>query len=213
MKEFEETPEYQNYKAILNEKAKTVIRGDDVIHLNYLGPLVDEKSLLELKSDLEEVKIRLSSWDDFGAIKASLEDFSLQVFLLISNPISLEILKTIGLNSVWETIKYSTLKLHTKIFNTPSKESKKIANQINFGFEMKVNDKVSFEFKLDGDLSEDLILNTMDNALDLIREHDGQSIPVLELPVYCIYDKKKGKWKKVDVIEEVKKKGKKKKNK
>lgn len=206
----DETPEYQKYKAELDEKAKTVIHGDDVIHLTYLGPLVDEESLSELQNELKKVNIRLSSWDDYGVIKASFEDFSLQVYLLICNPVTLEILKTIGLNSVWETVKCSTLKLHSKIFNTTSEQSEKIAKQINFGFEMKVNDKISFKFKLDGDLSDDLILNSMDKALDLIREHNGQSIPVHQLPVYCMYDKKKDKWKKVNVIEEVKKKRKKK---
>ena len=191
MMELEETPEYQNYKAELDEKTKTIIHGDDVIHLTYLRPLIDEKSLLELKNELEKVKIRLSSWDDYGVIKASFEDFSLQIYLLIGNPITLEMLKTIGLNSVWETIKYSTLKLHSKIFSTPSEQSEKIPKQINFGFEMKVNKEVSFEFKLDGDLSDDIILNTMDKALDFIREHDEQSIPVHQLPVYCTYDKKR----------------------
>jgi len=206
----EETPEYQRYKAELDEKAKTVIHGDDVVHLTYLSPLIDQQSLSELKNELEKVNIRLSSWDDSGVMKACLEDFSLQVFLLVSNPVTIEILKTVGLNSVWETIKYSTLKLHSKIFKSNSGQVQEIAKQINFGLELKINKEISFEFKLDGDLSDELILNSMDKALDFIREHSGQTIPIHQLPVYSTYDKKKGKWKKINVMEEVKKQRKKK---
>ncbi len=100
--DIEKTPEQKKYEEELAEKAKTVIRGDDVIHLNYLKPLIDEQTLRELKEELSTVNLRLSSWDDTNVIKASLEDFSLQVYLVVGNPITIEILKTIGLNSVWE---------------------------------------------------------------------------------------------------------------
>ena len=202
---FEETAEYKKYKARLDEKAKTVIQGDDVIHLTYLQPLVNKKDLEELQKELTQVNIRLSSWDDFDVIKASLEDFSLQVFLLLRNPLSVEILKTIGLNSVWEAVKFATLKLHSRIFRNSSGSAKEIAQQINFGFMLKVNDKVTFEFKLDGDLSDELISNSMDKALEFIREYEGKSIPVFELPVYSKFNKKKSKWEKVNVREQIKK--------
>lgn len=211
--DFENSPELDKYKAELEEKKKTVIRGDDVIHLTYLSPLFDKEILDELQNDLAEVKIRLSSWDDFGVMKASLEDYTLQVYLSICNPITLEILKTIGLNTIWETVKYSTLKLHKKMFNSDSAFSPGVSPKVNFGVKMHVSKEVSFEFELDGNLSDDLILESLDKSLTFIKEHNETNFPIIELPVYSTFDKSKKSWKRVKVVEELKKKRKKSKKK
>lgn len=209
---FEQTESFRNYKTGLKVKEKTLLQGDDVVHLTYLAPLVDNQILKELRNDLKTANIRLSSWDDYGAIKASIGDYSLQIYLAVCNPITLEILKTVGLNTLWEVIKHSTLKLHNTIFraNRRSENAKHISRQINFGIKMKVNDKISFDFKLDGDLSDELILKSMDKALDFIKEHDGQSIPVHELPIFSTLNPDKKSWKRVNVLEKMKKRHKKK---
>lgn len=209
--ELEETEEWKKYVSRLKEKEKTLLQGDDVIHLTYLASILDNETLKEIEDSLKTVNLRLSLWDDSGVIKASVEDYSLQVYLVICNPITLEILKTIGLNTTWEAIKYSILKIHKKIFKTTSKQSSKISKEISFGIKLKVNDEIRFDFKLDGDLSEELILKSMDRALEFIKEHTLQDNPVHQLPIYSTLDRNTNEWKKINVIEEVKNKHKKKK--
>lgn len=208
-KQLLESEDFKEYAARLEEKAKTVLHGDDVIHLTYLSPLIDQQTIDILSEDFKQVNIRLGSWNDFGVIKASLEEFSLQIFLAISNPITVEILKTIGLNSIWETFKYAILNLHKKVFRHGNQKSNLISKEVNFGFKMAVSKTVKFEFKIDGDLSDELILASMDKALDFVKEHDGKTVPVIELPIYSTFDHKTHKWKKVNVLKELKKKKKK----
>jgi hypothetical protein len=94
--EIEEREEYQNYKAFYDQKKKSLLEGDDVIHLTYLSPLIDKNDIDLLQKDFSELELRLSSWDDSGVIKNSLQDYSLEIYFLIANPITLEILKSVG---------------------------------------------------------------------------------------------------------------------
>jgi hypothetical protein len=126
--------------------------------------------------------------------------------LLISNPITLDLLKNIGLNTIWETIKYSALKVHKKIFNTTDSKKNELSKKINFGVKLKVDDKLTYEFKLDGDLSDELILKTMDKTLDFIKSN---SAPLFQSSIYSTLDRNKNEWRKINVMEEVKKKVKK----
>lgn len=202
----EESKEYLGYLAERKEKGKTLLWGDDIVHLTYLAPIIDKETLEILKTELKNVNLRLSSWDDFGVIKATFEDYSLQVYLAISNPVTLEILKTIGLNIIWETIKTSTLKIHKKIFRPKDDQISNISSNINFGIKLKVDDKVTFEFKLDGNLNDALVLESMDKALDFIKENYGKSTLANQHQIFSVLDRKNKKWNKIDIMKEVKRK-------
>ena len=75
---------------------------------------------------------------------------------------------------------------------------------------MDLDDQNSFEFKLDGDFEEEVILKIIDKSLDFVEKHSKQNTTVSQFPLYSTYDKTENRWKKHDIIEEIKKQQKKK---
>lgn len=199
---FEESYEYKKYKAVLKDKEKTLLDGDDVIHLTYLSSVIDNNDLEEIKEDLHKANLRLSCYDDSGVLKNSLQDYTLEIYLILSNPITQGVLKNIGQNIIWEAFKSTIIKLHKKIFG------KLIANKrnINFGVKIHINENTKCSFKLDGDLDKDLIVDSLDRIFNHVKELQETEIKPEEYPLFSEYDKKKFMWKRIDVIKELRKK-------
>jgi Neuraminidase (sialidase) len=104
---------------------------------------------------------------------------------------------------IWETLKYSAVKFHKKIFNNTVE---KRAREISFGFKIKIDNQTTCSFKLDGDLDDNLILESMDKALKHTKELKNQEIPPSERPIFSTYDTNSHNWKRINITEELKKK-------
>jgi len=189
---------------------KFIKRGTNVIHFEYLGSLISEDDILELEQKLHVHNLELSRFDTDGVIYASMDNFQLVTYFVISQPIINELLKNIGVNIVWETIKYIVLKIWKKVktkqvANLTSKQ--KTQKEISFGIKVKLDKNTSFNFKLDGDIDDSTIENSLDKILDFINKQKLNK-EFKHADMVCI-DKKTKNWYKIDTEEELSRRNKK----
>lgn len=202
----EETKEYKDYIAKRNEKAKSIKRGDDVVHLNYYSWIIAEPELADYQQKLKEVNLRLSSYNEEGDMHASLEDFKLETFLALGNATVLSILNGTITNLTWDTIKYIALNFWNKVRRKPvTKFSNGQPEQkpLSFGMKVRIGEHTEFDFELNGDVSEQTILKSLDKSLKFIAQQKENER--YKLPYFVKYDEQTESWKAIDVEEELRK--------
>ena len=197
-------------KELKSERNQTVKKGDNVLHLEFLGELSD-KELKEIETKLSDANLELSYYNKSGITYASLEDYSLVTFFIIHQALMLEILKNAGMNATWDAIKWSLLfswsKLRGKKFNK-YQGSKFTEKETKFGFTAQLDEHTSLNLELNGNLDNEQVAVALDKVLGFIEKHKRNHS--YKMPDYSYYDKTKGEWIKDDVMEEIRKKSKKK---
>lgn len=209
--EFMNSDAYKRQAKLLEEKQKSIKTGDNIVHLEYLGELNDS-DLVEINNKLKTVSIELSSFDKSGVMYNSLEEYSLVTFFVLNQPIVIELLKGVGTNALWDVIKFSILSVRDKI-----KGERYYKNQagtfeqkeIKFGLQVNLDNKTGFNIELDGNVSDETIEKCLDKVLGFLKEQKPRN--KYQIPDYVYYSEKEDKWVKLDVMEEIEKKMKKKK--
>jgi hypothetical protein len=202
----EETKEYKEYRLKRDEKLKSVKSGENVFHLSYFSGMITPNDLAEYEKTISEIGFKFSSYDQNGDLNASLDSFTLDVCFIISQ-ITVQSIITNSVNSAtWDTIKFVVLKMWKKVRNQEitkysSREFKK--KKITFGIKVILDKNTQFDFNLKGDLSEDLILNSLDKTIKFVKSQ--KTNPEYKHPYFVEFDKKSGKWKSIDVEEELRK--------
>ena len=190
-------------KNIEDKKRKSIIHGDNVIHFDYLSGLIDEADLIQLKSLLKTASLQLSLYDKNGSPYNTLEDFALTMFLYISQPIVMQLITGISINTVYDCIKKSILLIHNKIINKEVTHTNgKISEQkkIKFGIKMNTPANGKFSFEFDGVLNEERIDDFFTKALDVYSKSDDDK------SFYCVYDSESKILNKVDIMDEIRNK-------
>jgi len=211
--EFMNSEAFKNQKKLLEERQKTIKTGDNVIHLEYIGEL-NETDLLEINEKLNSVGLELSSFNKSGVMYNFLEEYSLVTFLVLNQPLIIELLKGVGTNALWDVIKNSLLSLRTKIKgeqynkNTAGTIEQK---EIKFGIKVNLDTNTGFNMELDGNVSDEIIEKSLDKVLDFLNEQKPRE--KYQIPDYVYYSDKEDKWVKLDVMKEISKKSKSKKKK
>jgi len=206
LNDFLNSPAMKEYQAKLEEKEKFIKKGPNVIHLEYLGGLISESDIAMFEDKLSENGLELSRFDKDGVMYASLEDFQLTTYFIVSQPLILELLKGIAANSIWDTIKFLSITTWKKVRNRNytflrSTEVKK--KEITFGLNVKLNKNTSFNFKLDGDIEEKTIRKSLDKVLDFLKEQQlNENFKHADM-IYI--DKETGDWIRVDTEKELRK--------
>ena len=187
----------------LNEK-------ENKIHLEYLGEFTDLE-LNEIEDKLSKVDLQLISHNKSGIPYATLEDYTLITFFMIHQALMFEILKNVGMSATWDAIKiilkYSWNKLKGKKYNK-YQGGKFTEKEIKFGFEAQLDENTSFNLELSGNLDSNDIDKVLDKALGFIGSQKRNNS--YKIPDYCFYDEKSKQWIKIDVMDEIRKKIKKK---
>ena len=205
---------YLELKKLREERSKTLKSGDNVIHLEYLGGLLDINDIAEIENRLKQADIELSRFDYSGFPKATLEDYLNVVFVAIQTPLISNILTGVFSNFVWESIKFSVIKIW---LNTRQKKITKITSSaqekknVTFGLEVSLDKNTSFNFRLDGDLSEKTIDKSLDKILNFLKEQKLNEN--YKHQYFMTYNSNLDNWEKLDVEEELRKEILKKKNK
>lgn len=205
---------YLELKKLREERSKTLKSGDNVIHLEYLGGLLDINDIAEIENRLKQADIELSRFDSSGFPKAALEDYLNVVFVAIQTPLISNILTGVFSNFVWESIKFSVIKVW---FNTRQKKITKFTSRtqekknVTFGLEVSLDKNTSFNFRLDGDLSEKTIDKSLDKILNFLKEQKLNES--YKHQYFMTYNSTLDNWEKLDVEEELRKEILKKKNK
>jgi hypothetical protein len=81
--------------------------------------------------------------------------------------------------------------------------------EIKFGLQVNLDNKTGFNIELDGNVSDETIEKCLDKVLGFLKEQKPRN--KYQIPDYVYYSEKEDKWVKLDVMEEIEKKMKKKK--
>lgn len=195
------------YQKQMAERRKNIKKGDNIIHLNYLGGVLTDNDIQEIKDILSQSQLELSYFDCNGLIQNCLEDYLNIVFIGINSTLISNILTGVLSSAVWDSIKLSIKKVWLKVRNekyiqiTAYSQEKK---QISFGLEINLDKNTNFKFKLDGELTEELIETTLDQALKILKEQKVNEYP--KKTYFMTYNLTSKSWDKLDVEEEIRKK-------
>mgnify|MGYP006139333229 CR=1 FL=1 len=194
---FQEGELYKNHKKLLEERRKSIKKGNNIIHLQHLGQFSNDE-LQEINKNLSSVNLELSSYDKSGDFSASLETSELIAYFLIHQQLINEILKNVGNNAIWEIVKSSLLFGWKKLRNdkyykitSSTKEEKKV----KYGLKIELDKNTRFEFELSGDLDKEIIENSLDKILDFLKNQKKNETSKLKTSTK--YSKKEKKWKKL----------------
>lgn len=202
---------FKKYENLAAERKKSLKTGDDVIHLEYLGGLDDEE-LENIKQILKKAELELSSFNSSGFPKNSIESYALITYLVINQPLILELLKGVATNAAWDIIKETILFVKDKI---KGKKIHKVTSasveekNVSFGLKVKLDENTGFNFELKGDVSDEIIQQSLDKILDFLKEQKKNTS--YQIPDFVKFSEKENKWVKIDVLKAIKKKNKKKK--
>jgi hypothetical protein len=206
LQDFINSETYKQQEELIEESRKTVKSGNNVIHLTHLGELNND-DLNEINNLLTKDKLVLSSYNRSGMMEASLEDFALNTFLVLSQPIVIELLKGVGTNAIWDSIKITALFIRNKI---KGKNYLKVTSggneekEIKVGIQVNLDKNTGFNFELQGNLDNEIIENSLDKILDFIREQQPRK--TYQIPDYVYYSEQKQKWIKIDVMDAIREK-------
>ncbi len=195
----------EKYATMMFNKMSTVKHGDNIIHLDYYDGLITFNEIEEIEEILKNGEIELSRFDKNGVPYNSIEDFSLQVALFISNPIVQNIILGVSASVVWDSIKASSLYIWRKIKSRHWEiENKQTKQKINFGLKIKLSKNKSVNLKLDGEFSEELIIKSLDKSIELIKEINASNTSLNSS--FFIFNQDTKMWSEIDIIEEIRKK-------
>lgn len=201
-----ETDAYKKHKLKREEKLKSVKSGKNVFHLYYFSGMISPTDLTEYENSITDIGCEFSSFDKSGEIYNSLTTFTLDVCFIISQ-ITVQSIIINSINSgTWDAIKFVLLKIWKKAKNQEiteysSRDSKK--KKLKFGMKVSIDKNTHLDFHLDGDLSEELVLESLDKTFDFIKSQKKNS--EFKHAYFVKYDKKKGKWKSIDTEKEMRK--------
>lgn len=196
----------KSQERLLNERKLTVKRVSNAMHLEHLGEF-SITELNEIQEKLKQANLELSSFNKSGVMYNCLEDYMLVSYFVLNPAITSEILKGIGINALWDTIKWplifgwNKIKGQTYYKGSAGKiESKKV----KYGLQVNIDGNTSINLEIEGDLNEVVMEKSLDKILDFLREQ--KTNPSYKIPDYAYYSEQKEKWIKVDVMDEIRKK-------
>ena len=176
---------------------------DNIIYLKYPGCL-SENDINELSDILKGANIQLETNNSAGKVTASFDAFNFFTSLALSSPVVIELIKGIGTNALWDIIKFSITSIRNKVIGekiyriTSSGQTEK---EMTFGVKMKLDKNTTFDFELNGHLSEEIVSESLDKMLDFMREQKPNT--QYEHSLYVKFSSDKKKWEGINVLEEM----------
>ncbi|MCL6590701.1 MAG: hypothetical protein K6U80_12180 [Firmicutes bacterium] len=175
--------------------------------LSYYSGLLSEEEINEIQNELKEINFDLILQDKTGTFFASLEDFTNIVFLAIHSTIISSVLEGIAGNATWDTIKLVVISIWSKIKDKTitrltSSECKK--QRITFGVKAILGKNTEFDFRIDGDLTEETALTAVDKIIDFLREQSDNDKN--RNRYFVEFNPESRKWEQVDVQKKIREK-------
>jgi hypothetical protein len=189
----------------MSKKYATIKKGPNVVHLDYFDGLLIDSDIIDIETTLIKAGLELSRFDKSGVPYASLEDFTLQVALYISDPIISNILLGISANIVWDSIKTSSFLVWRKIkerYWSKKKTDERKLRPLNFGLHINIDKNTSLDLKIDGGLTEEAALKALDKVIDLIKQIKPNESPA---PSKFFQTNNDGNWSEIDVYNKIQK--------
>lgn len=195
-----------NQEAIINERRKTIKKGSNVIHLEYIGEISDF-DLNEIEQELGKAKLEFSWYNKSGIAYANLEDYNFTTFLTI-HPEIIAGLLGVGSSATWDLVKWTVGSIWEKVRGKKKNllrgggiiEEK----DITFGMQIILDKNTQLNFELKGNVEKDVIIESLDKALDFLKTESRNK--EYQIPDFVHYSPVLKKWIKVNVMEELRKK-------
>lgn len=194
------------YADFMEKKYSTIKHGDNVVHLDYFGGLLNDNDISEIENILSKNNLELSRFDKSGIPYASVDDFILQVALFLSDRTTQDVIIGLTSSALWDTIKATTFYMWRAVRNrTQTIVTARTSRQrkINCGIKLSLDKNTKFEFKIDGELSEETALKSLDKILDFMKTvKPHQTIKHAD---FVIFNTENDIWEIVDVNAEIRK--------
>jgi hypothetical protein len=184
----------------MSKKYSTLRQGDNVIHLDYYSVFISDNDITTIENELAKFNLQLSRFDKMGVPYASLEDIMLQMAFFLGDKTTQDVLTGVGTNALWDAIKAMTMSVWQKIKTSRFNNNK----SINYGIKLTLDKNTKFEFKIDGDFSEDTALKSLDKIIDFLKTTKVNE--TIKRPNFVRFNEKAEKWEVVDVDAELSKK-------
>lgn len=173
---------------------------DRQLRFHYLGKTFSKEDYVYYSNLLKEEGIKISK-TDVGGPKASFQDFMLETYIMITNPVTMSILNDIKGNALWDLIKFISQDAYRKMkgqkhYSTRTKETK----ETSFGLEFKLEENKSIKFQLNN-ISEKEIANAIYKILKFLNKQNTKELKSNRY--FAQYSS--GKWKSKDINVEVSK--------
>jgi hypothetical protein len=192
--------------AIQAEKAKSIKTGEHVFHLTYYSGIIFRSDLTEYEKLVLKIGGEFSNYDKNGDFHNSLDSFTLDTFLVLSSITVQSFLANTINNASWDITKHLILKIWRKSKNkviTQLTSSRSENKNLTFGVKVSIDQKTMLNFKLQGDISEDVVLSSLDKIIDFTRNQ--QLNTSYKHPKLVEYNKKDQRWEATDVDRKLKK--------
>ncbi len=205
--DFKNSEVFKNQEKLLDEKRKTVKSGSNVVHITYIGGILNNNDLDEFSNELKKDELELSSFDKSGLAYNNLEDYSNMIYVALNSELAKNILFGILGNAVWDTIKLVTKKIFSKTknqeiySNSGGQISKK---EVTFGINIDIDRNTGFNFRLDNKFTSETIDNSLNQAAEFVKLQTPND--TFKHPLFLYYDHENEKWIPVDMLEDIKKK-------
>lgn len=183
------------YATQMAGKYSTIKQGDNVVHLEYYDGLIDKDDIHEIESILSNEGIVLSRFDKNGVAYASLEDFTLQVSIFLSDPIVQSVLLGLGTNALWDALKKITFLGWQRIKQRPWFSAGR-SKPLNYGLRIERKNKSTIEIKISGDFSDEIAMQAIEQIGGLIKEE--QDKPPSSYGDFFVFDEAMQMWIVVD---------------
>ena len=170
--------------------------GKNVIHLDYYDGLLSEQEILDLETKLSEAGLELSRFNKSGIIYNSLNEFSLDVFFVLQQPIVKMIAEGFAVNIAWETVKFIVVATLEKL-----RGKTKNGKMPKYGIRMKFEENKLTDFRIDNIESNEMLNVALDKAKEFILEIRK---PINEIPVtdYSEFNLDESQWLVIDQMAE-----------
>ena len=144
------------------------------IHLRYLGGLIEKDALENIKSNLSTHKIDLVAKDNSGALMMSVEELVAPVAIMLSSDVVQAYILGLSTNASYDLIKHTVISIWNQISGkkyTKFNHRKSEELEANFDLHIESPGKVRVQFKLKGNIPNELKDKCVDNAFKLINEN------------------------------------------
>ncbi len=198
--------EIEKYLDDMESKYNTIKGGDNVIHITYYTGVVDGNDITELESILAKSNLELSRFDKTGSFQASQEEFMLQTYVWLNSEVTKNLIVGLAGSAIWDTVKTTVVYIWRKcreiqINHITSTSIEK--RHLSFGIKVQLEENNYFDFKLEGDVSEETCLKSLDKAIDFLKTFQSNKNGTTDN--FLRFNKETSEWEIVDIIAEINK--------
>lgn len=178
------------------------------ILFEYYKGILDEDGLEERKKSLRDVGIVLVERDKSNKLMAFMDEFTNQVSLVISNPLFIAYILGLLTSASYDVMKSTIVWIWNSVqgkqitkFRMGGKQEEKEAT---FGIQVRVDANTKIDFRLSGDVSDELKSKCIDRAFGMMNKvQKGKEHRPIDWFAHYSWDE--DEWVFVNVIEEINK--------